>query len=49
MITYIIIFSFIISKYAASSSILHSVNFQMNLLKIEICLTITNKNKSDEK
>ena len=49
MITSIMNFALIISTYATSSSRLHILIFEINILKIEICLTITNKRKYDEK
>ena len=47
MITSMMNFPSIISTDATSSSIIHNVFFLINRLKIEICLTVTNKNKSD--
>ena len=39
-------FRFILSKYATSLSVVTNVKSEINILKIEICLTITNKSRS---
>ena len=50
MITYIMNFKAIISTDDTSSSGVHNLNvFEMRIFRIEICLTITNKRKSDAK
>ena len=49
MITYVTDFTLIISTDATSSSILNNVFFDISILKIETCLTITKIIKSDAK
>ena len=49
MITSMMNFPLNISTDAISSNRAHNVKFEINILKIEICLTVTNKSKYDAK